>query len=246
MKELVTFRPALIGDQRVDAVESQHLHEALQVTTRHRDWIKRRLAESNLRAGFDFEKALTVERVSARGPVGTVYLLTLDAAKHIAMMEKTDVAFDVRCYFIEVEKRARRDGTIDPAAIRDLVRQEARSIVTAEVRTIAAEAVRADFALLRREIRTLEGWTLEDFARRRRTTLTAKQARSIGGALAAICRGAGLPMGRQASEYRRGTPPRTYPRTVLELHFARLVDRHAPSPQLALVAAAPAPPQVPA
>lgn len=137
-------------------------------------------------------------------------------------------------------------GTIDPAAIRDLVRQEARSIVTAEVRAIAAEAIQADFAILRRDIRTLEGWTLDDWCRRKRTALTAKQARSIGGALAAICRGAGLPMGRQASEYRRGTPPRTYPRTVLELHFARLVDRHAPSPQLALVAAAATPPQIPA
>lgn len=246
MKELVSFRPALIGEQRVDAVESQHLHEALQVTTRHRDWIKRRLAESNLRKGFDFENALTVERVSARGPVGTVYLLTLDAAKHIAMMEKTDVAFDVRCYFIEVEKQARLSGTIDATAVRDIVRQEMRSVVATEVRAIAAETVQADFAILRRDIRTLEGWTLEDFARRRRVPLTAKQARSIGGPLAAVCRGAGLPMGRQASEYRRGTPPRTYPRTVLELHFARLVDRHALSPQLALSAAAPASPQIPA
>lgn len=244
MKELVCFRPALIGDQRVDAVESQHLHRALQVTTRHRDWIKRRLAESNLREGFDFEKALTVERVSARGPVGVVYLLTLDAAKHIAMMEKTDVAFDVRCYFIEVEKRARRSDTIDWAAIRDLVRQEVRSVVTTEVQSITAEALHANFSLLNRRIECLETWTLEDWCRRKRVALTAKQARSIGGALAAVCRGANLPMGRQASEYRRGTPPRTYPRTVLELHFARLVDRHAPSPQLTLVAAVPVPPQI--
>lgn len=137
-------------------------------------------------------------------------------------------------------------GNVDIPTLRILIAQEARPIVEGVVRAIAAETVQADFAILRREIRTLEGWTLDDWCRRKRTTLAAKQARSIGSALSAICRGAGLPMGRQASEYRRGTPPRTYPRTVLELHFARLVDRHAPSPQLALLAAAPAPPQIPA
>lgn len=171
-----------------------------------------------------------------------LYHLIFQSRKAVAVAFRRFVTSEV----LPSIRRTGGYGTLDPAAIRDLVRQEMRSVVAAEVRAIAAETVRADFALLRREIRTLEGWTLEDFARRRRVPLTAKQARSIGGALAAICRGAGLPMGRQASEYRRGTPPRTYPRTVLELHFARLVDRHAPSPQLALVAAAPASPQIPA
>lgn len=183
-------------------------------------------------------------------PGGPQDVLTVDESGlyHLIFKSRKAVAVAFRKWVTaEVLPSIRRTGgygTIDPATIRDLVRQELRSYFVGEVQTIAAEAVRADFALLRREIRTLEGWTLEDFARRRRTTLTAKQARSIGGALAAICRGAGLPMGRQASEYRRGTPPRTYPRTVLELHFARLVDRHAPSPQLALVAAVPAPQQI--
>lgn len=109
---------------------------------------------------------------------------------------------------------------------------------------IVSDLLHANFAILRNEIRSSQTWTLDEWCRRKRVTLTAKQARSIGGALAAICRGAELPMGRQASEYRRGTPPRTYPRTVLELHFARLVERHAPSPQLALAAAVALAPQV--
>ena len=109
---------------------------------------------------------------------------------------------------------------------------------------IVSDILHANFAILRTEIRSSQTWTLDEWCRRKRVTLTAKQARSIGGALAAICRVDGLPMGRQASEYRRGTPPRTYPLTVLERHFAPLLDRHAPSPQLALVASPALAPQV--
>ena len=246
MNELVATRPAVIGGERLEVVESTQLHRALKVSTRHRDWIRRRLSESSLVEGFDFEKALTLERVSQRGPVGSVYLLTFDAAKHIAMLERTEVGFEVRRWFIEREKDARSLAAtaLGPAEVREIVRQEMGALAAAEVRPLVAEALHANFHLLRTEIRATETWTLEEWARRKRVSLTARQARSIGGALAAICRGAELPMGRQASEYRRGTPPRTYPRTVLELHFARLVERHAPSPQLALAAAVALAPQV--
>jgi hypothetical protein len=46
-------------------------------------------------------------------PPRVEYFLTIDAAKHIAMMSGTDRGFDVRDYFIECERRAKAPAVID-------------------------------------------------------------------------------------------------------------------------------------
>ena len=197
------------------------------------------------------EKGVTV--ADTPGGPQDVLVVSESGLYHLIFQSRKPVAVEFRRWVTaEVLPTIRRTGGygIQTSPIPSGIDVEALRFVLAPlVRSLAAEALDANFRLLRTEIRATETWTLEEWARRKRVSLTARQARSIGGALATVCRGAGLPMGRQASEYRRGTPPRTYPRTVLELHFARLVDRHAPSPQLALVAPAsqaPPAPQVPA
>lgn len=108
---LIPFRLSEIGGQPVRAVDSRELHRLLEVQTRHRDWIKRRVEEAHLVEHFDFEKALKVERVSKRGPIGESYLLTSDACKHISLMEGTEIGHRIRREFIEAEKRDRESRT---------------------------------------------------------------------------------------------------------------------------------------
>ena len=117
MNELVLIRPATIGDEAVQAVDSFDLYRSLKVEAKHADWIKRRLRLANLREHFDFEVVLNSENNSAGRPE-VHYLLSLDAAKHIAMMEKTPVAWEVRCYFIEREKDSRLGTSRPPVAPR--------------------------------------------------------------------------------------------------------------------------------
>lgn len=104
---LIPFRLSEIGGQTVRAVDSRELHRMLEVQTRHRDWIRRRVEEAHLVEHFDFEKSLKVERVSKRGPIGESYLLTSDSCKHISLMEGTEIGHRIRREFIEAEKRDR-------------------------------------------------------------------------------------------------------------------------------------------
>ena len=80
-------------------------------------------------------------------------------------------------------------------------------------------------------------FSLERWAKRAKCTLTPKQSRAIGGALAAKCRTHDVVMGYEPSRHHHGRPPRTFPRAILDLYFSRLLDKHAPALQLSLVKA---------
>lgn len=76
-------------------VDSRDLHEALNVATPHTMWIQRRLE------GFEVDTEYLTELL---GPE-KVFYLSLDVAKHVAMLERTEKGKQVRQWFIEREKQ---------------------------------------------------------------------------------------------------------------------------------------------
>lgn len=84
-------------------VSARKLHQLLNVKSRFNDWIGNRLAEYQFRKGIDFTK-ISVKSLSSGRPQ-TDYVLTLDTAKELSMLEKTEQGRFVRGYFIECEKR---------------------------------------------------------------------------------------------------------------------------------------------
>lgn len=89
------------GNQVVNA---RDLHAALQVQTQFNHWIERKIQSCGLQESLDFWSNLSK---STGGRPGVEYQITLDAAKHMAMTEHTEIGKQVRQYFIEVEKLAR-------------------------------------------------------------------------------------------------------------------------------------------
>lgn len=91
-----------------DEFSARDLHEFLQVETRFNDWFKRRLKNNDFRENIDY-RAITQKRVTAQGNVTeqTEYILTLDMAKHLALMEQNDQGQQFRNYFILAEKKAK-------------------------------------------------------------------------------------------------------------------------------------------
>lgn len=82
-------------------VNARDLHAHLEVKTPFKDWIKRRLEEALAIEGQDFSAFLSE---STGGRPSAEYAITLDTAKQIAMLERSDKGRQTRLWFIEKEK----------------------------------------------------------------------------------------------------------------------------------------------
>lgn len=88
------------------AVNARDLHQFLGVKTQFKDWINRRIEEYQFIKGQDFEVLLKNEQNSSGGRPAREYALSLDMAKELSMVEKTEQGRRARRYFIEMEKVA--------------------------------------------------------------------------------------------------------------------------------------------
>lgn len=97
--------PVYEDSQQKHVVNARELHEFLGSKREFAAWIKERNKKYGFRQGEDFE----VFPKSGENPQGgrpvIEYLLSLDMAKEIAMVENNEKGRQVRRYFIECEKR---------------------------------------------------------------------------------------------------------------------------------------------
>ncbi len=89
-------------------VSGRDLHDKLGVKTAYKDWFPR-MCEYGLYEGVDFN-VLKNERVHEEGNrtvarVITDHQLTIDAAKEICMIQRSDVGKQYRQYFLDLEKK---------------------------------------------------------------------------------------------------------------------------------------------
>jgi phage anti-repressor protein/phage antirepressor YoqD-like protein len=114
---LITISTTPIGEEPVPTVDARELHGFLEVGKDFSNWIKAQFERGRLQAGRDY---VEVSAQKGENPAGgrprTDYALTIDAAKHIAMMSGTEKGFEVRDYFIECERQARQPQ-IDPSKL---------------------------------------------------------------------------------------------------------------------------------
>lgn len=104
MNELITITTNEVGEP---TVLGRELHEFLGVTTRYNDWFPR-MVEYGFTEGKDFN-LLKNEQVRFEGNREvtrelTDHLLTIDMAKELAMIQRTEKGKQARQYFIQVEK----------------------------------------------------------------------------------------------------------------------------------------------
>ena len=107
MQKLVVVENELVPVYQTEngekVVYGSELYKALGVKSNYREWAKRRFLDIEASAGEDFD---TVEISTVVG--GTPrkdYIIKLDIAKEMAMLERNDKGKQVRRYFIEIEKR---------------------------------------------------------------------------------------------------------------------------------------------
>lgn len=84
-------------------VSGRELHEALEVNTRYNDWFKR-MCDYGFTENSDFI-AITQKRVTAQGNETTFtdHQLTINTAKELCMIQRTEKGKQCRQYFISIE-----------------------------------------------------------------------------------------------------------------------------------------------
>lgn len=112
MKELVKIHISNNGKQ---CVNGRELYARLDIRTRYNDWMKR-MIEYGFEAGRDFA-LVTQKRVTnnSKNPnlIIETHILSLDMAKHICMLQRSEIGKMVRTYFIECEKNMVQQKTLE-------------------------------------------------------------------------------------------------------------------------------------
>ena len=96
-----------INSQKTNLVDARTLHAFLQVTSRFNDWINNRVKEYQFIENTDFiliTKNL-VTKIHGGDRRSKDYHLTLDMAKELSMVERTEKGREARRYFIECERQ---------------------------------------------------------------------------------------------------------------------------------------------
>lgn len=120
--QIITIKETKIGNEDVNAVDARELHGFLEVKRDFTTWIKSQIVRCRLKEKRDFE-VFTEKGVNPNGgrPV-SLYVMSVDAAKHISMVSGTEKGFQAREYFIECEKKLKskeKTPELDPIS-RDL------------------------------------------------------------------------------------------------------------------------------
>ena len=109
MKEIVKiYNTVKIGNEEVNAVNARDLHKALDSKKDFSSWIKARIDKLGLVESRDYGVFTQMGENLSGGRPAKEYVVTIDIAKHLAMIEMTDKGRQVREYFIECEKQLKQ------------------------------------------------------------------------------------------------------------------------------------------
>ena len=105
MKELIKIQTNEVGENCVSARE---LHEGLEIKSRFNDWIINRIKKYGFEENLDF--VLVTKILVTNNPKNPTtkekdYIITVDMAKELCMVENNELGRKFRKYFIEAEKK---------------------------------------------------------------------------------------------------------------------------------------------
>ena len=112
-----TIATAPIDGHPIQVVSAREVHANLEVCKDFSNWVKAQIDRARLVENRDFIKVAQKGELSSTGQTSIEYYLTIDAAKHIAMLSGTDKGFEVREYFIGCERKLFDVPKFDPATL---------------------------------------------------------------------------------------------------------------------------------
>lgn len=101
-KELIKVEVSSVGNEEVNTVNARELYEFLGIKDDFSTWIKYQFERAKLLENKDY--IVFRKNPENGGRPKIEYYLTIKSGKHIAMMSNSNKGYEVREYFIEVEK----------------------------------------------------------------------------------------------------------------------------------------------
>ena len=89
------------NENGVNLVSARELHNFLEVKSRFNDWIKNRIEKYGFEENSDYT---TLTKNLVNGGKETDYIIKIDMAKELSMVENNDKGREARKYFIECER----------------------------------------------------------------------------------------------------------------------------------------------
>lgn len=102
--------PVYETDKGIKVVNGRELHQALQSGQDFSTWVKKRLTECDAEENKDYDRLH--KKMEANNATMIEYIIKLDTAKEMAMLERNDKGKQVRKYFIAVEEKYKQ-GVVD-------------------------------------------------------------------------------------------------------------------------------------
>lgn len=114
MQPIIEIRKQIFSGSEQNCVNARELHDFLEVQTRFNDWIERRITEYEFVENQDFVFYSNLSKTQSGRPRMEIFV-SLDMAKELAMVERTEKGKQARKYFIDCEKQL--SGSLNHPAI---------------------------------------------------------------------------------------------------------------------------------
>ena len=155
MNELISLTQSAINGELQQTVNARELHKFLESKQDFSTWIKKKLERLRLQVDKDYVIVPQIYGTANGGFAERLeYFITLDTAKHIAMMENTDRGFEVRDYFITCEKKLREVAKPQPARIIGATEDKLNTIILALQHTSLSDVAKETYIITSAETLT--------------------------------------------------------------------------------------------
>ena len=127
MTNIIKITKNEIGNAELNSVNARDIHNYLQVNSKFADWIKRAISKYDFKENIDYT-VLKNEKKLNDGVCRpfTDYIVTMDMAKELAMLENNPKGRETRKYFINCEKELQKNSPY--AALQEIATFQKRQL----------------------------------------------------------------------------------------------------------------------
>lgn len=109
MEDLLQISTSIIGEETLNSVNARNIHAHLEVKTQFSTWIQRAIEKYDFQENNDYS-ILNIDNPNGGRDI-IEYIVTLDMAKELAMLENNPKGKETRKYFIQAEKESKKPKT---------------------------------------------------------------------------------------------------------------------------------------